>query len=96
MIGEAYLAQDILSGKDVVIKLESVHAKQNTIEHEFRVYKKLVGRSGIPRIYWFGTEAGFNAMGMDHLGPSLDVLFVRCHHQFSVTTVLFLARQLVG
>lgn len=96
MIGEAYLARDILSGKDVVIKLELVHAKQHTIEHEYRVYKKLGGRSGIPRVYWFGSESGFNAMVMDRLGLSLDDLFVRCHHQFSVKTVLLLTRQLVG
>ena len=96
MIGEIYLALDILSEKDVVIKLEPAHAKQHTVEHEFCTYKKLGGKTGIPRVHWFGTEAGFNVMVMDHLGLSLDELFVRCHRRFSVKTVLLLTHQLVS
>lgn len=95
-IGEIYLAHDVLSGQDVVVKLEPVDGEQHTIEHEFRVYKKLGGGTGIPRVHWFGTESGFNAMAIDYLGQSLDEHFVRCHFRFSVKTVRLITRQLVS
>jgi serine/threonine protein kinase len=47
-------------------------------------------------VYWFGAEAGFNAMVVDRLGQSLEDLFVQCHFQFTIKTVLLLARQLVS
>jgi hypothetical protein len=41
-------------------------------------------------------EAGFNAMAIDRLGPSLEDLFVHCHFRFTTRTVLLLAGQLVS
>jgi hypothetical protein len=93
--GEIYLARDILSGQDVAIKLEPVEGEHHTLEHKSNVYHKLGRGIGIPHIYWFGTETGFNAMVISRLGPSLEELFVRCNFQFSVNTVLRLASQLV-
>jgi hypothetical protein len=94
-IGELYFAHDILSGQHVVVKLEPVKEGHCTLEHEFHVYKRLGGGIGVPCVHWFGTEGGFNAMVIDRLGPSLEDLFVRCRFQFTVQTVLLLARQLV-
>ena len=94
--GEVYLAHDILSGQDVVLKLEPIHSKHCVLEHEFHVYEKLGQGISIPRVRWFGTEAGFNVMAIDRLGLSLEDIFLRCHFQFSVKTVLLLAGQLVS
>lgn len=94
--GEVYLSRDILSGEDVVLKLEPMHNKHCVLEHEFHVYEKLGQGISIPHVRWFGTEAGFNVMAMDCLGLSLEDIFLRCHFQFSVETVLLLACQLVS
>jgi casein kinase I homolog HRR25 len=94
-IGEVFVARDILSLQDVVIKLESLKAKQHFLEHEYHVYQKISGGIGIPRVLWFGTEGGFDAMVLDCLGQSLADLFVRCHFKFTIQTVLRLAGQLV-
>lgn len=94
--GKIYLAQDILLQQSVIVKLEPLAGKYRTLEHEFRVYKKLSGGIGIPGVRWFGTEAGFNAMVMDRLGQSLDDLFFNCNFQFTLKTVLLLAGQLVS
>jgi hypothetical protein len=85
-----------LLGKSVAIKLEPVEGKDHTLSHEYRVYEKLRGGTGIPRVHWFGIEAGFHVMVVDYLGPSLEDLFVRCRFKFSVKTVLLLAGQLVS
>jgi hypothetical protein len=87
---------DILSGKDIVIKLERVEGKIHTLDHEFHVYTKLKGGTGIPHVHWFGMEAGFDVMAIDRLGLSLEDLFVHCHFKFTIRTVLLLAGQLVS
>ena len=94
--GEIYIVHDILSGQDVVIKLEPVKGKNHTLEHEFNIYRRLGRGTGIPSVHWFGTESSFNAMVIGRLGLSLDQLFVRCNFQFSVNTILLLASQLVS
>jgi hypothetical protein len=67
-----------------------------TLDHEFRVYATLRKAIGIPHAHWFGTEAGFDVMVIERLGPSLYDLFVQCHFRFSLKTVLLLAGQLVS
>ncbi|KAF8267066.1 casein kinase I [Lactarius quietus] len=89
--GEVFLAHDVLSARDVMIKFESLSARQLFLEHECTVYRKI---SGIPHVCWFGTEGGSNVMVIDCLGQSLQELFVQCHFKFSVQTVRFLASQL--
>jgi len=58
------------------------------------VYSQLAGGSGIPHVYWFGFEMGFNVMVLECLGPSLEDLFIQCKLRFSVRTVVQLAIQL--
>jgi len=93
---ELYFAHDIFTDEKVVVKLESLNKRIQTLDHEFRVYKTLSRGHGIPPVHWFCTKAGFDAMVIERLGPSLDDLFVLCHFQFSLKTVLLLAGQLVS
>ena len=79
-----------------MVKLEPVGGKARTLKHEFQVYMTLNRGVGIPRAHWFGTEAGFNAMVTERLGPSLADLFVQYHFKFTLQTVLLLADQLVS
>ena len=85
-----------MSGERVVVKLEPVKGKNHTLDHEFSIYMKLSKGVGIPRTRFFTTEAGFDAMVIERLGPSLDDLFVECDFRFSLKTVLLLASQLVS
>ena len=94
-LAEIYLARDILLGQKVAVKLEPVEGGHRTLKHEINIYSILGRGTGIPRVYWFGRESGFNVMVISHLGRSLDNLFVRCKFRFSVNTVLQLASQLV-
>ncbi|KAF8219575.1 putative casein kinase I [Tricholoma matsutake] len=93
--GEIYLACDILSGQPIIIKLEPLNSDHQMLEHEFHVYCKLCEGVGIPEVYWFGMECGFNVMAMDLLGHSLEDLFIQCQFRFSIKTVLLLGRQLL-
>jgi len=64
------------------------------LEHESSVYSQLAGGSGIPCVYWFGFEMGFNVMVLERLGPSLEDLFIQCKLHFSMRTIVQLAIQL--
>jgi len=92
---EICLAYNILSGNDVVIKLEQVEGKVRTLGGEFHVYTKLKGGTSIPHVHWFGRESGFDVIVVNHLGQSLEDLFVQCHFKFTIKTVSLLAGQLV-
>ncbi|CAK7206330.1 hypothetical protein SEUCBS139899_009119 [Sporothrix eucalyptigena] len=93
--GDIYLGTDIVSGDDIVIKLESKD-NHHQLEHEARVYKTLTGGVGIPLVRWYGTECGDSAMVRSLLGPSLEGLFNFCNRKFSLKTVLMLADQLIS
>jgi casein kinase I family protein HRR25 len=93
--GEVFLACDILTVQDIVIKLEPLKTSQHLLEHEYQVYKRLSRVIGILHVHWFGTEGGFNAMVLNCLGQSLEDLFGHCCFKFMVQTISVLAEQLV-
>ena len=89
-----YLGINIVSKNEVAIKLESVNSEQPQLQHECEVYQSLSG-VGIPSVQWFGTECEYNTLVLNRLGPSLEDIFNRCDHKFSLKTVLLLAEQMV-
>jgi casein kinase I family protein HRR25 len=66
------------------------------LKHESKIYKTLMGGTGVPWIMWSGKQGDYNVMVIDLLGPSLEDLFKRCNRHFSLKTVLLLADQLVS
>ena len=94
--GDIYLANDILDGHSIAVKLKSTINEHQTLEHKFRILKTLGGGVGFPIVHWFGSEEGYNAIVFDHLGPSLEDLFVCSNYKFSRETVSNLALQLVS
>eukprot|EP01036_Dinobryon_divergens_P027346 gene27346-36110_t len=73
------------------------------LRRECKIYNKLAGEVGIPKVRWFGMVPGnsnigrqdSNIMVMDLLGNSLEDLFNYCKRKFSLKTVLVLAFELV-
>ena len=93
--GEIYLACDILHECDMAIKLKSTTHERQTLQHKFHVLMTLGGGAGIPSVHWFGPEGSYNTMVVDHLGSSLQDLFVCSNLKFSKRTVSALMVQLV-
>lgn len=84
-----------VAGKEVAIKLEPALAKHSPLMQESKIYKTLMGGTGVPWIMWSGRQGDYNVMIIDLLGPSLEDLFKRCNRHFSLKTVLLLTDQLV-
>lgn len=96
--GEIFLATNIQTGEKVAVKLEPKKSKHPQLQFEARLMKLLsLSRRaiGIPRIKYFGVEGEYNALVMELLGPSLEVLFQQCGRKFSLKTVLMLGDQML-
>ena len=52
------------------------------LEHEFCILKTLGRGVGFPIVHWFDSEEDYNAVIFDHLGPSLEDLFVHSNYKF--------------
>lgn len=95
IVGTVFLGVHTVAGKEVAIKLEPAMAKHSPLKQESKIYKTLMGGTGVPWIMWSGRQGDYNVMIIDLLGPSLEDLFKRCNRHFSLKTVLLLADQLV-
>jgi len=93
--GTVFLGVHTVAGKEVAIKLEPALAKHSPLMQESKIYKTLMGGTGVPWIMWSGRQGDYNVMIIDLLGPSLEDLFKQCNRHFSLKTVLLLADQLV-
>jgi len=51
---------------------------------------------GIARIYYHGMYQQHSALVMELLGPSLEVLFMKCQRRFTLKTITMIALQLVS
>ncbi|XP_048647722.1 casein kinase I-like [Marmota marmota marmota] len=94
--GDIYLAFNINTGQEVAVKVESQKAKFSKLVIESQIYKILEGGVGVPHIWWYGEEKGYNVLVMDLLGPSLEDLFNFCSRSFTMKTVLMLADQMIS
>ena len=98
--GTVFLGVHTIAGKEVAIKLEPAIDKNNStnspLRQESKIYKTLMGGTGVPWIMWSGRQGDYNVMVIDLLGPSLEDLFKMCNRHFSLKTVLLLADQLVS
>jgi hypothetical protein len=64
--------------------------------YEYEVLNRLRDGVGIPRPLWFGREANYDALILDHLGPSLEDTFNASGRKFTPCTVALIADQLVS
>jgi len=98
------LALNRSTGDECAVKVEEVTTRHPQIMFEAKLYNYLHGSSdtsggsasssnekGIPRVYFSGTDLGYNIMAMDLLGDSLEELFNKAGRKFSLKTVLMLA-----
>ena len=92
-LGSVYLGKDIRTGAEVALKIGRAGHSTSRINHEYNVYKKTAGSTGIPSVRWYGKEGHFEVIVLDHLGTSLGDLVNA--QQLDLTKTFFLASQMV-
>lgn len=95
-LGTVFVGSHTIAGKEVAIKIEPAVARNSPLKQESKIYKTLMGGTGVPWIMWSGKQGDFNVMIIDLLGPSLEDLFKMCNRHFTLKTVLLLTDQLVS
>ena len=69
-IGSVYSGKDVRSGKEVALKVQH-HDGPESLSHEYRIYKRLIGCAGIGRAYWYGVEGVYNVLVIDRFEYSV-------------------------
>ncbi|KAI4457123.1 casein kinase-related [Holotrichia oblita] len=83
--GELRLGKNMYNNEHVAIKLEPIKTKAPQLNLEYRFYKIMGPREGIPKVYHIGICGGrYNALVMELLGPSLEDLFNLLQSPFSL------------
>ncbi|KAL9709029.1 hypothetical protein Ac2012v2_007845 [Leucoagaricus gongylophorus] len=98
LLGTVFLGVHTVAGKEVAIKIEPAVPRNisSPLKQESKIYKTLMGGTGVPWIMWSGKQGDYNVMIIDLMGPSLEDLFKICNRHFSLKTVLLLADQLIS
>ncbi|EUC27681.1 hypothetical protein COCCADRAFT_9783 [Bipolaris zeicola 26-R-13] len=94
--GTVFEGTNMLDNQRVAIKFEPYKSTAPQLFNEYRTYKVLCGRPGIPNVYYFGREGLHNMLVIDLLGPSLEDLFEQCNRKFTVKTVVMVAKQMLS
>jgi len=91
-----YLGYDTLHKKNVAIKIEkkNVIKKKSRLSYEHELYTLFTNPcEGISEIIWYGKNNNIDILIMEHLGPSLNDLFIFCDNKFSLKTTCLIAIQ---
>ena len=69
--------------EEVAVKIQKSN-KYNYVSNEIKIYKKLNGLEGIPKIYWSGNYHGNDTIVMQVLGQSLQKYFYTHNKKLSL------------
>lgn len=92
LLGNVYLGQNIKTGQDVTLKFESIQSQHDWLHHEHSVYKIISNVAGVPSMHWYGREAPYNVLILDHLNITLEESISK---RYDISIVFSYASQMV-
>eukprot|EP00831_Metopus_contortus_P046351 TRINITY_DN3722_c0_g1_i1.p2 TRINITY_DN3722_c0_g1~~TRINITY_DN3722_c0_g1_i1.p2 ORF type:complete len:129 (+),score=36.22 TRINITY_DN3722_c0_g1_i1:114-500(+) len=63
-INAEYMGVDMVTQEDIALKIEFPDGKRSQLLVEAKVYEIMKNGTGIPKVYWWGTEGEYN-MGIE-------------------------------
>lgn len=82
----------------MAVKAEPIKSRFPQLLFEAKLLKYIheeAPKPGIPKVYDVSMENGYNIMGMELLGKSLDFYFAQMNRRFELKTVLMIGLQLI-
>ena len=94
--GKCFKGINIKNNEEVCFKVENKTSQRTFLKLESQCLEVLKGGKGIPDFYLFGYSDSFNILIMELLDKTIEDIFVKNNHNFSINTTCIIAIQLVS
>ena len=94
--GKCYKGINIKSNEQICFKIENRNAPRTFLKYESYILEKLKGGKGIPEFYLYGYSEYFNILIMELLDKTLENVFSKNNHNFSIISICILIIQIVS
>ena len=94
--GKCFKAINIKTNEQICFKVENRNAPRTFLKYESYVLEKLKGGRGIPEFYLYGYSDDFNILIMELLDRTLENVFSRNNHHFSIISICIITIQIVS
>ena len=93
---EVYLATQVHTGEEFIIKMEAKSSNFPQIAFESSILRKLGQCKRIPELIWSGSDGEYNCLVLQKLGDDLKTVWKsKCGSRFSLRTSLVVFDQIV-
>ena len=93
--GKCFKGINIKNNEEICCKIEKKSSQKTFLKIESQALENLKGGKGIPDFYLFGYSDNFNILIMELLDKTIENVFEKNNHNFSIKTTCILAIQLV-
>ena len=94
--GKCFKGINIKNNEEVCFKIEKKSSQKTFLKIESQALEALKGGKGIPDFYLFGFSDNFNILIMELLDKTIENVFEKHNHNFSIKTTCIIAIQLVS
>ena len=93
--GKCFKGINIKNNEEICFKIEKKSSQKTFLKIESQALETLKGGKGIPDFYVFGYSDNFNILIMELLDKTIEYVFEKNNHNFSIKTTCIIAIQLV-
>ena len=94
--GKCFKGINIKNNEEICFKIEKKSSQKTFLEIESQALETLKGGKGIPDFYLFGYSENLNILIMELLDKTIENVFEKNNHNFSIKTTCIIAIQLVS
>ena len=94
--GKCFKGINLKNNEEICFKIEKKSSKKAFLKIESHALENLKGGKGIPDFYLFGYSDSFNILIMELLEKTIENIFQKSNHNFSVKTTCVIGIQLVS
>ena len=94
--GKCFKGINIKNNEEICFKIEKKTSQKTFLKIESHALESLKGGKGIPDFYLFGFSDNFNILIMELLDKTIENVFEKNNHNFSIKTTCVIAIQLVS
>ena len=94
--GKCFKGINLKNNEEICFKIEKKSSQKTFLEIESQALETLKGGKGIPDFYLFGYSENLNILIMELLDKTIENVFEKNNHNFSIKTTCIIAIQLVS